>query len=76
MRTLAAAIASMTMWARAAKSDAPGDRDAKRIYRARYENARGDTRETRNPGDRSARLDIRHACTPGGANGYTTCRET
>jgi hypothetical protein len=38
----------------------PGrDLDAGRIYWCRYENAIGQTWETRNPGDRSADLDIR-----------------
>jgi hypothetical protein len=50
-------IDSVSMWGRAAESG--GDLDAKRIYWARYENAQGNTWETRNPGDRSARLDIR-----------------
>lgn len=36
-----------------------GDPDPGRIYWARYENAQGKVWETRNPGDRSARLDIR-----------------
>jgi hypothetical protein len=36
-----------------------GDPDPGRIYWARYENARGQVWETRNPGDRSAKLDIR-----------------
>jgi hypothetical protein len=35
-----------------------GDPDPGRVYWARYENAQGKTWETRNPGDRSARLDI------------------
>lgn len=36
-----------------------GDPDPGRVYWARYENARSQTWETRNPWDRSARLDIR-----------------
>ncbi len=52
-------IDSLSLWGRAAESDQPGDLDAKRVYWARYENARGETWETINPGDRSARLDIR-----------------
>jgi hypothetical protein len=36
-----------------------GDPDPGRVYWARYENARKQTWETRNPWDRSARLDIR-----------------
>ena len=36
-----------------------GNPDAGRVYWARYENAQGKTWETRNPGDRSARLQIR-----------------
>jgi hypothetical protein len=36
-----------------------GDPDPARVYWARYENAQGKVWETRNPGDRSARLDIR-----------------
>lgn len=35
-----------------------GDPDPGRVYWARYENAQGQTWETLNPGDRSARLDI------------------
>ncbi len=35
-----------------------GDPDPGRVYWARYENARTQTWETRNPADRSARLDI------------------
>ena len=50
-------IDSLSLWGRAAQSD--GDLDAKRVYWARYENAQGQTWETRNPGDRSAKLDIR-----------------
>lgn len=36
-----------------------GDPDPGRVYWARYENARTQTWETRNPADRSGRLDIR-----------------
>lgn len=36
-----------------------GDPDPGRVYWARYENTRNQTWETRNPWDRSARLDIR-----------------
>jgi hypothetical protein len=36
-----------------------GDPDPRRLYWARYENAYGKTWETINPGERSARLDIR-----------------
>jgi Xaa-Pro aminopeptidase len=52
-------IDSLSMWGRAADSKGSGDLDANRMYWARYENAQGKTWETRNPGDRSARLDIR-----------------
>lgn len=38
---------------------AKGDPDPGRVYWARYENARNQTWETRNPWDRSASLDIR-----------------
>jgi hypothetical protein len=38
---------------------AGGDPDPGRVYWARYENAQGQVWETRNPGDRSARLRIR-----------------
>jgi hypothetical protein len=38
---------------------AEGDSDPGRVYWARYENARNQTWETRNPWDRSARLNIR-----------------
>ena len=41
-----------------------GDPDAGRVYWARYENAQGHTYETRNPGDRSANLDIRRVWFP------------
>jgi hypothetical protein len=50
-------IDPLSLWGRAAESD--GDLDANRIYWARYENAQGQTWETRNPGDRSSKLDIR-----------------
>ncbi len=50
------AITSEDIWAAAATQ---GDLDAARVYWCRYENAQGETWETRNPGDRSARLDIR-----------------
>jgi hypothetical protein len=52
-------IDSLSMWGRAADSKDEGDLDATRVYWARYENAQGKTWETRNPGDRSTRLDIR-----------------
>jgi hypothetical protein len=55
-------IDSLTLWGRAAEAD--GDLDAKRVYWARYENAQGQTWETRNPGDRSAKLDIRRIRSP------------
>lgn len=50
-------IDSLSMMGRAA--DDRGDLDANRVYWARYENAQRQTWETRNPGDRSAKLDIR-----------------
>jgi len=40
-------------------SSGEGDPDPGRVYWARYENAQGKTWETRNPGDRSARLNVR-----------------
>jgi hypothetical protein len=55
-------IDSLSMWGRAAQSD--GDLDSKRVYWARYENAQGQTWESRNPGDRSAKLDIRCVRSP------------
>lgn len=51
-------IDSLSLWGRASESEQPGDLDAKRVYWARYENAQGETWETLNPGDRSARLNI------------------
>jgi hypothetical protein len=57
-------IDSLSMWGRAAESENPGDLDAKRVYWARYENAQGQTWETRNPGDRSTKLDIRRVRRP------------
>lgn len=36
-----------------------GDPDPSRVYWARYENTQGKTWETRNPGDRSAKLNIK-----------------
>lgn len=56
------ALTSLAIWGRAAESIESGKRgtlDAARVYWARYENAEGKTWETRNPGDRSAKLDIR-----------------
>ena len=50
-------IDSLSMLGRVAEAE--GSLDAKRVYWARYENAQGQTWETRNPGDRSAKLDIR-----------------
>jgi len=50
-------IDSLSMLGRA--GEAKGELDAKRVYWARYENAQKHTWETRNPGDRSAKLDIR-----------------
>jgi hypothetical protein len=50
-------IDSLSMWGRVRESEGPVD--ASRVYWARYENAQGKTWETLNPGDRSARLDIR-----------------
>lgn len=50
-------IDSLSMVGSAAEAE--GDVDAKRIYWARYENAQKHTWETRNPADRSAKLDIR-----------------
>jgi len=46
-----------TVHSRASKRE--GDLDAGRIYWCRYENAIGQTWETRNPGDRSTDLIIR-----------------
>jgi hypothetical protein len=57
-------IDSLSMWGRAAESD-EGELDAKRVYWTRYENAQGQTWETRNPGDRSSKLDIRRIRRPG-----------
>jgi hypothetical protein len=48
-------IDSLSMWGRAAEAE--GDLDAKRVYWARYENAQGQTWETRNPGDRSCQAE-------------------
>jgi len=48
-------IASEDVWASA---NANGDLDEGRVYWCRYENARGETWETRNPGSRSGKLDI------------------
>lgn len=55
-------LTSLAIWGRAADSvakEGAGQLDAGRMYWARYESADGKTWETRNPGDRSARLDIR-----------------
>jgi hypothetical protein len=52
------------LWGRAAESEERGDLDAKRSYWAQYENAQRQTWETCNPGDRSAKLDIRRVRRP------------
>jgi hypothetical protein len=60
-------IPSLSLWGRAAdtlEADKPGTLDKDRLYWARYENAEGQTWETRNPGDRSSRLDIRRIKNP------------
>jgi hypothetical protein len=49
-------ISSLSVWGAAAEG---GNPDPGRVYWARYENAQGKVWETRNPGDRSANLDIR-----------------
>jgi hypothetical protein len=51
-------VASSDIWA-AALTAPKGTLDKERVYWCRYENARGQTWETRNPGDRSAKLEIR-----------------
>lgn len=55
-------IDSLSMWGRAAQ--AKTDLDPTRVYWARYENPHGHTWETRNPGDRSVKLDIRRVRWP------------
>lgn len=60
-------LTSLAIWGRAADSlanDRPGTLDANRAYWARYESSDGKTWETRNPGDRSAKLDIRRVRFP------------
>lgn len=57
-------IDSLSLWGRASENEQPGDLDTTRVYWARYENAEGQTWETRNPGDRSSRLDIRRIRRP------------
>ena len=60
-------LTSLAIWGRAADSieaGRPDTLDAERVYWARYENSRRQTWETRNPGDRSARLDIRRVRFP------------
>lgn len=54
-------IASLSMWGRASevKRRGAGELDSGRRYWARYENAQGETWETINPADRSARIHIR-----------------
>jgi hypothetical protein len=55
-------LTSLAIWGRAADSVAagkPGSLDADRVYWARYESADGKTWETRNPGNRSAKLNIK-----------------
>lgn len=52
-------MTSVEMFDVAALKLGSGDMDATRIYWAQYENAEGKTWETRNPGNRSAKLDIR-----------------
>lgn len=53
--TWAILLTSSDIWGLAAQGGAP---DPGRLYWARFENAQGKTWETRNPGDRSARLDM------------------
>jgi hypothetical protein len=60
-------IPSLGLWGRAAdtlKDNKPNTLDAERVYWAVYENAEGQTWETRNPGDRSTPLDIRRIRRP------------
>jgi hypothetical protein len=60
-------IPSLSLMGRAVdtiKADKPDTLDKERVYWARYENAEGQTWETRNPGDRSSRLDIRRIKKP------------
>jgi hypothetical protein len=59
-------VDSGALWTSAEK----GDPDPGRVYWSRYENAQGKVWETRNPGDRSARLDIRRVWLPLLAEGW------
>jgi hypothetical protein len=52
-------VTSEQLWGSAMKSPGGGELDRGRVYWARFENAAGRLWETRNPGDRSADLDIR-----------------
>jgi hypothetical protein len=52
-------ITSGEMWGHSARPRPGSAMNEARMYWARYENAYGATWETRNPADRSARLDIR-----------------
>jgi hypothetical protein len=56
-RSLSILLTSEDIWSAAAHGR--GDLDQGRVYWCRYENARGQTWETRNPGGRSAKLEIR-----------------
>jgi hypothetical protein len=60
-------LTSLAIWGRAADSIAAGKAgslDADRVYWARYESADGKTWETRNPGNRSAKLNIKRVRLP------------
>lgn len=60
-------LTSLAIWGRAADSVAAGKAgslDADRVYWARYESSDGKTWETRNPGNRSAKLNIRRVRLP------------
>lgn len=60
-------IPSLSIFGRAldtTKAGRPVTLDKERVYWARYENAEGQTWETRNPGDRSTPLDIRRIKDP------------
>jgi hypothetical protein len=60
-------IPSLSLLGRAVdtiKADKPDTLDKERVYWARYENAEGQTWETRNPGDRSTPLDVRRVRRP------------
>ncbi len=60
-------LTSLAIWGRAADSVAagkPDSLDAGRVYWARYESTDGKTWETRNPGNRSAKLDIKRVRLP------------